>query len=85
MAFKNTPKTGVGASQAQVQRKLVRLGTRPPQIKTLKKARAAAAAVTLASNKKTKPVRLPTDNATPAFLRKAKSRMTGGIFGTQHA
>jgi len=85
MAFKNKPKTGVGATRAQVQRKLVRVGAKPPKIKTVKAAQAAAAAQTLATNKKRLPVLQPKRNDSPGFLRKAKSRVTGGIFGTKHA
>lgn len=86
--IKNKPKGGgVGATKAQVQRKLMRTGVnaKPVGVKTLKAARAAAAAVTLKGNRTSGPLVKPTSNATPAFLRKAGRARTGGIHGTRHA
>ena len=89
MAIRNRPKGGgVGAVKSQVQRKLMKTGdpnAKPAGVKTLKAARAAAAAVTLKRNRLKLPVVVPSDNDTPAFLRKAARARTGGIHGTNHA
>lgn len=89
MSIRNRPKTGVGATRKQVQGKLLRVGAgrKPAGVKTVKAAKAAAAAVTLKSNRERLPVRKPKMNETPNFLSNAtaRSRVTGGVFGTQHA
>ena len=89
MSIRNRPTGGgVGAVKSQVQRKLMKTGNplaKPAGVKTLKAARAAAAAVTLKSRRKSGPVVVPKQDATPAFLRKAARARTGGIHGTNHA
>lgn len=89
MAIRNRPQGGgVGALKSQVQRKLMKTGdpnAKPVGVKTLKAARAAAAAVTLKSRRTSLPVVVPKQNETPAFLRKAARARTGGIHGTNHA
>jgi hypothetical protein len=84
MSNRNTPKTGVGATTAQVQSKLVRAGQKPAGVKTVKDAQAAAARVTRSANKKALPVPVPNPNATPSFIGKAARARVGGIFGTRH-
>lgn len=83
MSYRNTPKTGVGATRAQVQSKLVREGQKPKGVKTVKKAQAAAARATRSTNKKSLPVPVPNPNSMPSFINKASRARVGGIFGTQ--